>query len=156
MGRHGMTRRGEKPMHIVFICTGNTCRSPMAEQLFRMKLWERGREDISCRSAGLCAENGQPATVHSIEACKEIGVDLTGHRSKLLDALEAEEVDLFVVMTGDHAAILRSVGISGKKIMILGEGIPDPYGWDIDVYRMCRDTISAGLDALLDRLEESE
>ncbi len=139
-------------MHIEFVCTGNTCRSAMAEHIFRKKLEQSGRAGITCASAGLCAENGRPAALNAIEACREIGVRLDDHRSKLLDAQECDRTDLFAVMTADHAAILRSVGVPGKKIRVLGGGIPDPYGWDIDTYRMCRDAISAGLDALLREL----
>ena len=140
-------------MHIVFVCTGNTCRSPMAEHLFRAKLRKQGRKGITCGSAGLYAEKGQPATGHSTEVCKEQGVNLEGHRATPLDAREVGKIDLFVAMTDEHATVLRGMGIPEKKILRLGAGIPDPYGGDMEAYRVCRNAISAGLNELLDKLE---
>jgi len=143
-------------MKILFICTGNTCRSPMAEGLFRKKAAERGLAAYVGASAGLCAGDGSPAALNAIEACREVGVDLSGHLSRYLSPELVEETDLFAVMTRNHAAVLRSAGIPEAKIHVLGEGIPDPFGGDIEQYRMTRDSLAAALDALLADLSGRE
>jgi len=139
-------------MQILFICTGNTCRSPMAEGLFKKKTIDREITSYSGASAGLCAGIGSPAAANAVDACREVGVDLSGHSSRRLDPELAGKIDWFAVMTRDHAAVLRSAGIPEEKIHVLGGGIPDPYGGDIEQYRMTRDRIDAALDALLDDL----
>lgn len=140
-------------MNILFLCTGNTCRSPMAEALFRSLAEQRGVK-ADCSSAGLATTAGQPASAHAIEACREIGLDLSGHRSRSLSAADLAGTDLFAVMTPGHARALASVGIPEEKILILGSGISDPYGGTLDDYRVCRDQLRTAVDALLAFLQK--
>ena len=136
-------------MHITFICTGNTCRSPMAEGIAR-EIVRRDCPDsgITVSSAGLAAYNGAPASQHSIDVCREIGIDISAHRSQRLNPEIAEKTDLFAVMTPSHKSFLLSCGIPAEKIAVLGD-IPDPYGGDEDEYRNCRDQIDREVQTLL-------
>ena len=135
-------------MKIIFICTGNTCRSPMAEGLFRRLLAERGITDITCDSAGLFANPGEPA----VAACRELGVDLSDHRAKPLSQEMLQSADLFVVMMQSHAGVLKSSGVPQEKIRVLGGGVGDPFGGSMAIYRASRDQIQKALEELLHEL----
>lgn len=124
---------------IIFVCTGNTCRSPMAEGYLKSKK----RKDLSVISRGLAAD-GSPVSENSVEAMKEIGIDIGGHVSKQLTFADIDETSVFICMSASHADILEGLGIDKMKIFILG--ISDPYGCDIETYKKCRDEIILGID----------
>ena len=142
-------------MHITFICTGNTCRSPMAEGIARRMIRENCPDSgITVASAGLATYNGAPASQHAIDVCGEIGIDLTNHRSQRLNPEIAEKTDLFAVMTQSHKYYMMPWGIPAEKIVVLGD-ISDPYGGDEDEYRACREQIYCAVEALLKALTET-
>lgn len=122
----------------------------MAEGLFKKLLGERGREDITCSSAGLAAPEGSPASINAKIAAQELGVDISEHRSRLLTRAIARDADMIVCMTQEHYDILNRI-IPEEKLYILGGGIDDPYGCDLEVYRACAEKIKNSLPALLDR-----
>lgn len=122
----------------------------MAEGLFKKLLEKRGREDITCSSAGLAAPEGSPASINAKIAAQELGVDISEHRSRLLTRAIARDADMIVCMTQEHYDILNRI-IPEEKLYILGGGIDDPYGCDLEVYRACAEKIKNSLPALLDR-----
>ena len=85
---------------ILFICTGNVCRSPMAEALFRHAV--KGRGDFRVVSAGIGAMDGQPPTSHSVRAMRELGIDISGQRSRMLTAELVRSAHLILGMTHSH------------------------------------------------------
>lgn len=135
-------------MNVMFVCTGNTCRSPMACSLFTKRMNKEGRSDIQCRSAGLGAYEGQGVSKNAIEVCKEYGVDLTYHTARKLRGGDFMSTDIFVVMEQVHKDILVGAGVNPKLVYILGGGIEDPYGKDLKAFEECRDKILASLDDL--------
>ncbi len=135
-------------MKILFVCTGNTCRSPMAAGLFQKMVTEKGLTDISCGSAGLSALEGQPASAHAVEACREAGVDISAHRAHRLTAEDLTDWDLFAAVSRTHAYILEKAGAPVNKIYVLGE-LPDPFGGSLEDYRHSRDEITKALERLL-------
>lgn len=137
-------------MTVLFVCTGNTCRSPMAEGLMRDLLHRRG-VSACVLSAGLAAD-GQPAATNAVAAMEEVGLDISRHRSRQLTREMIEAADVLAVMTDSQARALQSVGIPADKIRVLGEGIPDPFGGDMAVYRQTRDALQAAASALADDL----
>lgn len=136
---------------ILFLCTGNTCRSPMAQGIFNRLLAERGLDDFICESAGLMAFAGDPAEPNAMAAAAEHGADITAHRSRPMSDYMKEDTALFVCMTATHAALLADV--PPEKVVVLAGGIPDPYGGDLEVYRACAAHIKKGLEDLLELLE---
>lgn len=135
---------------IMFICSGNTCRSPMAAALYADYLKKNNIEGIEVTSAGVSAFSGDTATVEAITVCKERGADLTSHRAKRLNFDDLNTTDLFVCMTGSHSDIIHGLG----KMNTVTLGVPDPYCRGIEAYRACADLIEKGFEALTDALLE--
>lgn len=134
-------------MRILFVCTGNTCRSPMAAALMRRRLDRAGREDIIVDSAGLAADGG-PVTQEAAAVMREIGLDIAGRRSQPLTLGLCQESDIIAVMTPAHAAALTAYGAVPEKVRLLGRGIPDPFGGGRDLYRRTRDALEQAVDIL--------
>lgn len=134
---------------IIFVCTGNTCRSPMAMFLFNKIAKERNL-DIVSDSAGLAAY-GDPINENSVKALAKIGIKNINYTSKRLNFYMVDEADYIIVMTAEHKNALVSAGVEKSKILILGDGIADPYGGDEDTYSFCLDNISNEIDNLLKR-----
>lgn len=128
---------------IIFVCTGNTCRSPMAEGYLKSK----NRKDLDIISRGLAAD-GSPVSENSLFAMKELGIDISAHTSKQLTFADIDETSVFICMSASHADILEGLGIDKMKLFVLG--ISDPYGADIEVYKKCRDEIIEGIDEFIE------
>lgn len=133
-------------MKILFVCTGNTCRSPMAQGLFLQIAGENGTADrVSAGSAGISAVNGQPASQNAVIACREVGVDISSHQARRLTGQDLLEWDLFFVMSETHGYILEQAGAPARSIYVPGR-IADPFGQDLEAYRLCRDELRRGLE----------
>lgn len=150
----------------LFVCTGNTCRSPMAEGLFRKMVAERMQcreEDlidhgILAASAGLATRGGSPASREAVQLLlDEDTVDLRDHASQPVTEDLLFRADLVVAMTAAHRdAIITTFPelVNRTRLMSpVGVDISDPYGGSVDEYRSCRDEIRACLEQLLDELE---
>ena len=130
-------------MNILFVCTGNTCRSPMAEGYLRSK----ELDGITVISRGL-ASDGSPVSLNSKTAMAEVGIDISGHISRQITDRDIKNADKIICLSPSHRAVLLSAGVPQEKLYILGKGISDPFGGDITVYRRCRDEIFAAIDEL--------
>ncbi|QEF97285.1 Low molecular weight protein-tyrosine-phosphatase YwlE [Stieleria maiorica] len=148
-----------KPV-IVMVCTGNTCRSPMAETLMRELLRKKmGREDaVRVLSAGVAASTGGSASPQSIEVMGERKLDLTGHASQPLNEDIMNVADLVLTMTRSHrATILAAWPDMHDRVFTLrhdGGDISDPIGMPVDAYRQCADQMEGELEKWFERLSD--
>lgn len=146
--------------NILFVCSGNTCRSPMAEAITRRALEERGWDHVRVDSAGTSAVWDAPASDGARRACSEIDLDVSRHRSQPLTRELVERADIILGMTPRHVAEAQALG-EGSKVVLLseflsgdeaGEPIVDPVGGSQEVYRDVRERISRAIEELLVRL----
>ena len=132
---------------ILFVCTGNICRSPFAEGLFRRLELAEGLEGVSADSAGILALHGNSATYMAQQVAAEYQVDLSGHRAKSVSKNLVIGSDLILVMEKSQENALLSLfpEASGKTSLIRHfarfgsrcRGIADPYGLTYEAYRFC-------------------
>ena len=148
---------------ILFLCTGNVCRSPMAEGLFRHAV--KGRGEFRVLSAGIGAVDGQPPTNHSVQAMKEIGIDISKQRSRALTSELVRSADLILGMTHSHTdTVALLYPKAAEKTFLLREfdetlepyekDISDPIGSPYYIYTECRDQIEQGIVTLLKFMEQ--
>ncbi len=151
---------------ILFICTGNICRSPMAEGIFRHILKGR-RRDIQVMSAGIGAMEGQPPSPHAVQAVRELGIDISKQRSRQLTADLVQEADYIFGMTHSHVdTIFLLYPQAAEKTFLLREfddtldifekDISDPIGGSYEVYLNCRDQIEQGIASLMRFIDQGE
>ncbi|OJU14451.1 MAG: hypothetical protein BGN88_14420 [Clostridiales bacterium 43-6] len=140
-------------MKILFVCTGNTCRSPMAEAIAKKLVKDQSLLDYSIESAGVAAFEGQPAARNAIEAMKELGIDISGHTAKCMVDTVTVDTDYFVPMTAEQKLVLLSLGIAEEKILDFDRPIPDPYGGSRETYRACRDILMEEIKKIVDKIE---
>ena len=134
---------------IIFVCTGNTCRSPMAMAVLRQKLKDNNITVWQVDSAGLSAGESIMSE-NSAKALEKIGIIINDFFSKPLTLDMALEADLIVTMTKHHKEAILSAGIEKEKIRVLGDGIPDPFGGDAKSYTNCLEEIIKGIDTLFE------
>ena len=137
---------------IAFVCTGNTCRSPMAEAIFN-KIAEEKDLPVRAVSFGLAAVKGMPASKQSVAVCQEIGIDLSGFQSHFIFDFDIADFEKIYCMSDEHRQILtQSIGLPAEKVEVLD--VADPYGRSIEIYRMCRDLIQTAVEEIVRQYED--
>ena len=141
--------------HILVICVGNICRSPMAEALLQRAL--RGQDGITVESAGLGALVGHPASDYSIELMDEMGIDITGHRARQIHPDMVRDADLVLVMEAGHKRAIDDADPSARgKVYRLGEwqdrNIDDPYRQARVAYEEALEDIEAGVASWAEKI----
>jgi protein-tyrosine phosphatase len=151
------------PCRIVFVCTGNTCRSPLAEGLcsrlladkFGCPVSELAKHGFYVQSAGIAAMMGMEAAPEAVAIAAELGADLTDHYSQPLSMEMMLRADRLFVMTASHLRLLREAGGVWPRLLApSGEDVADPIGGTPEVYRACALQIRSYLEKLLPELWE--
>jgi protein-tyrosine-phosphatase len=127
-------------MHLLCVCSGNTCRSPMLQTVLRAALATAGRTDVEVRSAGTGAADGDVASDGALRAMARRGLSLADHASSHIASVDLAAVDRVYCMTSAHAAAVRSRGVPAAKIFVINadlRGVPDPWGGDDRAYEAC-------------------
>jgi len=160
---HPGIERSDSRKKVLFVCTGNTCRSPLAEAILKKRIAGTDMENrLEVFSAGLHAPDGQPATLLSREVAHSHGLYLDEHLSRALTCELIASAGLIIVMQKLHKVMLqKEISSQGKEIRLLGEflksggdnaDIHDPFGGDRQTYESCFDEISRAVDGLFEYL----
>lgn len=149
---------------VLVVCTGNTCRSPMAAAAMTAALG-LDSERIAVESAGTAAWEGQPATAPAIEVAAQAGIDLSRHRSRRVTPAMVRSADLVLVMERAHLAAVRSLGADPERTHVFsewpagaGDGaleVSDPFGASREAYEECWRRIQYHLDRALPVIREA-
>ncbi|MBR4942991.1 MAG: hypothetical protein IKZ28_03085 [Clostridia bacterium] len=156
-----------KPKKIVFVCTGNTCRSPMAEYLLKKVLRKEKLRGFRVCSAGTEVAKGDGMNPYSLQTLAEHGIEVKTFKSTALNEKLLSEAFAFICMTERHRDLLldmrwhalRKTGVDEIENNVYsfkeftGYDVPDPYGWEIDKYHAVYDMLEGGMYAIIDGLE---
>jgi len=153
----------DSAFRVLLVCTGNTCRSPMAAGLLRQMLEAEGAR-IVVESAGTAAWEDQPATAPAIQVAGKSGVDLSGHRSRRLTPAMVRAADLVLVMERGHLVAVRALGADADHSHVLSEWpapgepgleISDPFGASSEAYEECWRRIQHHLERVVPYIREA-
>jgi protein-tyrosine-phosphatase len=147
-------------MKILFVCTGNTCRSPLAEAIARKIAIDRGLTDVEVASAGTSAWAGAGPSDGSLLVALERRLDLSQHRAQQLTRELVDAQDVILAMSPTHLERVEALGGAGKAYLLTRftsptgaeEGISDPFGGDLELYRATADELEVEIRRAFDRI----
>jgi protein-tyrosine-phosphatase len=147
--------------NLLFVCTGNTCRSPMAAAIAEREKRRRGWHHVAIRSAGTGAMDGAPASAETVAVLREQGIETADHFSEMLSGEHIRWADLILVMSLSHMYAVNDLG-GGEKVALItdflegdeiGSGVEDPFGSGLEAYRRAFVQLEQAVMGLMSRLE---
>jgi protein-tyrosine-phosphatase len=147
-------------MRILFVCTGNTCRSALADALARKVIVERALENVEVQSAGTSAWDGAPASDGALLVGMERNLDLSQHRAQTLTRELVRDADLILAMGPHHLERIEALGGAGKSFLVTefasrgasARPVNDPIGGELEVYRATADELELEVRRVFDRI----
>jgi protein arginine phosphatase len=147
-------------MRILFVCTGNTCRSALADALARKVIVERGLTEVEVQSAGTSAWDGAPASDGALLVGMERNLDLSQHRAQTLTRELVRDADLILAMGPHHLERIEALGGAGKSYLVTefasrgasARPVNDPIGGELEVYRTTADELEQEVRKVFDRI----
>ena len=141
-------------MRVIFVCTGNTCRSPMAEKLFEDMT--KDVEGIEVESRGVMCSEGMPMAFNASVTMREMNLD-TKHSSKAITKEDIANADYVITMTASHKMYIEEAFGKNDNVHTIAElsdssDVADPYGGNIDVYRACANELKDKLMKIKDKI----
>ena len=136
----------------MFICSGNTCRSPLAEGLFKKYLKDNNITDIEVSSAGIGVFPGDEVSINSILVAGNRGIDISNHRARNINSEHLMTTDLFFCMSDSHKQVLLR-RCDESKIVVLN--VPDPYGRPLEIYEECAKRLESKFPEIIERINNS-
>jgi tRNA threonylcarbamoyl adenosine modification protein (Sua5/YciO/YrdC/YwlC family) len=139
---------------VLFVCTGNTCRTPMAEGYLRHMLPKEWKDRVIVRSCGTKALPGMPATDKGQEVCKKAGFDTSEHQSRALTDHLLKQADLVIAMEESHRGDILKLFPQAKVSLLAVDGVPDPIGGTTADYQRTLDLIKKEMPDVLEKIKE--
>ncbi|QGG47093.1 low molecular weight protein arginine phosphatase [Heliorestis convoluta] len=152
----------KRQLTLLFVCTGNTCRSPMAQTIARTLLEEQGRKGIQVLSAGTFAWKESPASLQARQVMLAQGLNLEDHRATTITEAQLQQADIILTMTQNQKELLLEMATDDTtraKIFTLREftgdsgDIADPFGQDETVYYQCYKELQASIANAINRIQ---
>jgi len=144
---------GDQKLNVLFVCSGNICRSPLAAALLEKKLGALGTDGVLVESAGTMDLEGRGASWSALEVAADNGLDISHHASRQVNRSMLEGADVIVAMTKAHAEYMAGILPRVEEKVIVWD-VPDPYGFQKETYEAVYALIEEAMPLITDEVRK--